>query len=107
MDGSIIPHFKRSDYPGGIGVGVKKINHGFTPAHVGASWDLKLSGDAVRTERACPECGSRTYELQYPQTYVKVDLCDECGGVWLDRGEMKEIDVFRSYLKDSMVLEKD
>lgn len=34
----------------------------------------------------CPKCGADLKEEDHGQ--VKVDICPECGGMWLDAGEM-------------------
>lgn len=39
----------------------------------------------------CPECGKKMKELAYvPGKDLLVDLCEACGGVWLDGGEAKQ-----------------
>ena len=37
----------------------------------------------------CPRCGARLEERTHRQ--VKVDVCPECGGAWLDKGELELI----------------
>jgi hypothetical protein len=34
----------------------------------------------------CPRCGADLVELEHHG--VKIDQCEECGGVWLDKGEL-------------------
>ena len=34
----------------------------------------------------CPKCGADLAEKEFG--HVKVDVCPECDGVWLDKGEM-------------------
>ncbi len=41
--------------------------------------------------KLCPECRIPLYELEYGDSKVKVDLCNICQGIWLDRGEFKNI----------------
>ncbi|MFP4026893.1 MAG: zf-TFIIB domain-containing protein [Candidatus Brocadiia bacterium] len=43
------------------------------------------------TDLACPRCGGRLFTFVYPPTDVTVDACEDCGGVWLDRGEFEQI----------------
>ncbi len=39
----------------------------------------------------CPECGGQMKELKYvPDKELFIDLCESCGGVWLDGGEAKD-----------------
>ena len=44
-----------------------------------------------RGNRLCPECRMPLYEVEYDKSKVKVDLCNLCKGIWLDRGEFKKI----------------
>ncbi len=51
----------------------------------------KLDDDRGAQERKahymkCPKCGADLKEQEHGQ--VKVDMCPDCGGVWLDAGEM-------------------
>jgi Zn-finger nucleic acid-binding protein len=39
----------------------------------------------------CPKCNKALYAFNYPQTYVSIDMCKRCKGLWLDGGEFKEI----------------
>ncbi|MFN2398348.1 MAG: zf-TFIIB domain-containing protein [Gemmatimonadaceae bacterium] len=34
----------------------------------------------------CPKCGADLAERELH--HVKIDICSECGGLWLDKGEM-------------------
>lgn len=52
---------------------------------------LELDASRAKQERAshymkCPKCGADLAERELHQ--VKVDVCTECGGVWLDAGEL-------------------
>jgi len=43
----------------------------------------------ARASCTCPECGAKMKELKYvPDKELFVDLCESCGGVWLDGGEV-------------------
>ena len=37
----------------------------------------------------CPKCGANLTETDY--RHVKVDVCAECKGMWLDAGELEMI----------------
>ena len=37
----------------------------------------------------CPRCGVLLTEIV--KTGVPVDVCDQCRGIWLDRGELEQI----------------
>lgn len=54
----------------------------------------KLDAERKKTERAaqlskCPRCGGELKEQQVDD--VKIDECKDCGGVWLDRGELDQL----------------
>lgn len=63
-----------------------------------AAKDLKVLDGAKPTELPCPTCDKPMYRFKYPQTLVVVDMCRHCEGVWLDRGELREIQAVRSHL---------
>ncbi|MCX6789636.1 MAG: zf-TFIIB domain-containing protein, partial [Candidatus Gribaldobacteria bacterium] len=48
-------------------------------------------------QKACPKDGVPLYEVRYGDSDIKIDVCEQCRGVWLDRGEFKKI---VAYLKD-------
>lgn len=48
-------------------------------------------------KKICPVCSVPLYEINYGDSQVKVDLCNLCQGIWLDRGEFKKI---IDYLKE-------
>lgn len=50
-----------------------------------------------QSQKICPHDRLPLYETSYPDSNIKVDLCNICKGVWLDRGEFKKI---IQYLKD-------
>ena len=37
----------------------------------------------------CPRCGADLKEAH--AEHVKIDECSECGGIWLDRGELEQL----------------
>jgi hypothetical protein len=45
--------------------------------------------------------------FRYPQTYVQVEMCPKCLGLWLDHNELKEIRLVRGHLKRADKLEED
>src|SRR5687767_50701 len=54
----------------------------------------KLDAERKKTERAanlnkCPRCGGQLKEQQIQA--VKIDACADCGGVWLDPGELEQL----------------
>lgn len=44
--------------------------------------------------KLCPADRLPLYEVRYGDSIVKVDVCNLCHGIWLDRGEFKEIIVY-------------
>ncbi len=56
-----------------------------------------LDTERTKRERAahfnkCPKCGCDLTEREHH--HVKVDECLECGGIWLDKGELDMIEEF-------------
>ena len=45
--------------------------------------------EAVETPRSCPKCSGKLE----PYTFegVALDRCHECGGIWLDKGELEGV----------------
>jgi hypothetical protein len=57
----------------------------------------RLDAERVKSEKSthfnkCPRCGSDLTAREHH--HVKVDECSECGGVWLDKGELDMIREF-------------
>jgi len=48
-------------------------------------------------QKLCPKDQLPLYETEYADSTIRVDLCNTCKGVWLDRGEFQKI---IQYLKD-------
>ena len=72
-----------------------------------ASKELKVPPSAKKSVvHSCPQCHSALYRFQYPQTYVKIEMCKKCGGLWLDAGEFNEIKAVREALEKSGELEE-
>ena len=40
-------------------------------------------------ELQCPKCDGTLHETDYEN--VKIDICNECGGVWFDAGELAQV----------------
>ena len=58
--------------------------------------DIDLWKDIARfrisgARKVCPADRLPLYEVSYGDSLVKVDLCNVCHGIWLDRGEFKNI----------------
>ena len=43
----------------------------------------------------CPKCGSALHASEYGYcSQILIDRCADCGGVWLDAGELQELEKF-------------
>jgi|GEM_PF-619671 len=52
----------------------------------------------------CPECSGRMKELKYvPGEDLTIDLCDRCGGIWLDGQEIRTMESIASKQDDPKV----
>ena len=50
----------------------------------------KMSADqAAAAMPQCPKCEGKLVEV--PFEGVSIDLCDQCGGAWLDPGELETL----------------
>lgn len=76
-----------------------------TRVMVVAAKELKVLDGASPTELPCPGCAKLLYRFTYPQTFVVVDMCRRCEGIWLDNGELREIQAVRSHLQATDQLE--
>lgn len=55
----------------------------------------RLDAERARAERRshfmkCPKCGADLQEVDFH--HMKIDRCSECGGLWLDKGEMEMLE---------------
>ncbi|MDP3882454.1 MAG: zf-TFIIB domain-containing protein [Candidatus Staskawiczbacteria bacterium] len=60
-------------------------------------WRDKLKFEISPSLRQCPVCRAGLVEVAYDKSKTKVDFCKMCQGIWLDRGEFKQI---INYLKN-------
>ena len=60
-------------------------------------WRDKGRFKVLRISKFCPVCRTGLVEINYDESKTKVDYCKMCKGVWLDRGEFKQI---INYLKN-------
>lgn len=63
--------------------------------------NLSIPRGARMDNRICPGCGKELYTFRYPLTFVMVDMCRGCQGLWLDRNELQEIDTVRCLIAKS------
>ena len=64
---------------------------------------LDLPDEPERTSCVCPRCFVPLAVVDYPETSVEVDVCEQCHGVWLDRGEFRAINVQRGIPEPAQV----
>lgn len=56
--------------------------------------------------KICPLCKKALYEVRYGESNIKVDTCNSCKGVWLDKGEFKKIIDYLKNVIDTETLTK-
>jgi len=61
-------------------------------------WKDKEKLDIYRDKKLCPACQLPLYTVGYGDSRIHVETCSVCRGIWLDRGEFKEI---IEYLKEN------
>jgi Zn-finger nucleic acid-binding protein len=69
--------------------------------------DLWLDEDKFKISKGnklCPTDRLPLYETRYGRSNIKVDVCNVCNGVWLDRGEFKKIVRYLKKKADSEIL---
>lgn len=54
-------------------------------------WKDKKLFDAKHSHRICPKDRALLYEISYGDSNVKIDVCNLCQGIWLDRGEFQKL----------------
>ncbi|MCD5397203.1 MAG: zf-TFIIB domain-containing protein [Candidatus Pacebacteria bacterium] len=69
-------------------------------------WKDKEKLKIASGQKLCPNCRLPLYEVQYSDSGVKVDICNICEGIWLDRGEFKKIIDYLRKKADYEILNK-
>ncbi len=67
--------------------------------------ELEVPRNVQRTSRICPRCGVPLSKIAYPETQIEVDVCEDCHGIWLDRGEFRGINEARARFQDKQKFE--
>ncbi len=62
--------------------------------------DLAPPEAAEKTSRVCPKCLIPLSQIRYPVTSIMVDVCEDCRGIWLDRGEFQRLNENRAKYQD-------
>ena len=55
-------------------------------------------------QKLCPFDRMPMYEVRYGDSTIRVDVCNVCKGIWLDRGEFKDIIEYLRETADEKVL---
>ena len=67
-------------------------------------WRDKGKFQISKIGKVCPSCRMPLYEVNYDDFKIKVDLCNLCKGVWIDRGEFKQIMIYLKSKADYEIL---
>ena len=56
-------------------------------------WALKRNPVQLSEPRPCPRCAGQVLDRKWysDEKTVEVDVCPQCGGIWLDDGEFSKI----------------
>jgi ribosomal protein L31 len=55
-----------------------------------AKMKAKIASDEAKSlELQCPKCDGTLHATDFEN--IKIDVCDQCHGVWLDAGELAQI----------------
>lgn len=49
----------------------------------------KISAESTTEAYNCPKCTGKLLSGNFEK--IQIDICDTCGGVWLDAGELQQI----------------
>jgi Zn-finger nucleic acid-binding protein len=69
-------------------------------------WRDKSRFKVSKSKKHCPACRAVLIEIKYEDSKVKIDFCKNCQGIWLDRGEFKQIMVYLRRKADYEILHK-
>lgn len=65
-------------------------------------WRHRDQYEAVRGDLDCPSCTGHFHTLSYPDSKVKIEVCHECRGVWMNEETLKNL---HRYLESRIVSE--
>jgi len=69
-------------------------------------WEDKTKFRISPGKKLCPRDRFPLYETAYGDSDIKVDVCNLCHGIWLDRGEFKKIIEYLKKKADQEVLNR-
>ena len=52
---------------------------------------FQIPGSALHVSRRCPACVVRMMGFRFPDSLFEIEVCEKCGGLWLDEGEYEQI----------------
>lgn len=61
---------------------------------------------AAKELTLCPKCYEAMFTFDYPQTFVAIEMCKKCRGLWFDAKELNEIQLVRKTLNDKNKLKE-
>ena len=67
-------------------------------------WRDKSRFKVTNIDKRCPVCRLPFSEVHYDDSKVKIDFCRKCRGIWLDRGEFKQIMIYLMRKSDYEIL---
>ncbi len=68
-------------------------------------WENEKKFKISKDNKICPVCRMPLYEVNYGSSNIKVDVCNLCHGIWLDRGEFKKIIDYLHQKADKEIIE--
>lgn len=74
-----------------------KVNAELIKAQRAKLDSARATQERTRSLNRCPKCGVDLRETEFH--HVKIDVCPQCQGMWLDRGELEML----SHVKRSAV----
>jgi len=69
-------------------------------------WRDKGRFSVMQINKRCPACRLPFIEVRYDDSKVKIDFCKHCQGIWLDRGEFKQIMIYLMQKYDYEILHR-
>lgn len=69
-------------------------------------WRDKAKFEISGSHKFCPSCRVVLCQVSYDHSKTKVDFCKSCNGIWLDRGEFKQIIAYLKNKADYEVLHR-
>lgn len=69
-------------------------------------WRHKGYFEIVLSGKKCPICRIPFVQINYDDSKVKIDFCKNCEGIWLDRGEFKQIIIYLKNKADYEILHR-